>query len=347
MTSSAGGGGLARRLGTGDAVLLGLGSMIGAGVFAVFGPAAQAAGSWLLIGLLIAAVVAYCNAVASAQLAAVYPTSGGTYMYGRERLGAVVGVHRGLGIRHRQDRLVRRDGAHVRLLRHAGQRLGAATAGGRRGPGLAGLNLRGMTKTALLTRFLVTGTLMAWPWWSSRSRPAVRRASTTSTTRHHWVRQGLRRTAIRRAAVLRVRRLRPHRHPGRGGPRPAHAPFPRAIPIALFITVGGLPHGRGRRPVAAGPTGWPRPTAPLVTAVEAAGVPGSGAGCPGRRRARQPRGTAGPDRRHRAHQPGDGPPHDLPAWLAPSIPGYRVPHNAEMALAVLVSVLVLTIDLRG
>ncbi len=78
---------LARRLGTSDAVVIGLGSMIGAGVFAAFGPAAKAAGSGLLIGLGIAATVAYCNAVASAQLAAVYPTSGGTYIYGRERLG--------------------------------------------------------------------------------------------------------------------------------------------------------------------------------------------------------------------------------------------------------------------
>src|SRR5690606_38551168 len=47
--------GLARRLGTGDAVVIGLGSMIGAGVFAAFAPAAEAAGAGLLIGLGIAA----------------------------------------------------------------------------------------------------------------------------------------------------------------------------------------------------------------------------------------------------------------------------------------------------
>ncbi len=79
--------GLARRLGLADAVVIGVGSMVGAGVFAVWAPAAEAAGSGLLIGLVIAAVVAYCNAVSSAQLAAVYPVSGGTYVYGRERLG--------------------------------------------------------------------------------------------------------------------------------------------------------------------------------------------------------------------------------------------------------------------
>ena len=79
--------GLTRRLGTVDAVVIGLGSMIGAGVFSVFAPAAAAAGSGFLIGLGIAAVVAYCNATASAQLAMQYPTSGGTYVYGRELRG--------------------------------------------------------------------------------------------------------------------------------------------------------------------------------------------------------------------------------------------------------------------
>lgn len=78
---------LSRRLGTGDAVVIGLGAMLGAGVFVVFAPAAAAAGAGLLVGLAIAAVVAYCNATSSARLAARYPQSGGTYVYGRERLG--------------------------------------------------------------------------------------------------------------------------------------------------------------------------------------------------------------------------------------------------------------------
>lgn len=88
---------LERRLGTTDAVVIGLGSMIGAGVFTAFAPAAQAAGSGLLIGLAVAAAVAYCNATASAQLAAAYPTSGGTYIYGRERLRAWPGFVAGWG----------------------------------------------------------------------------------------------------------------------------------------------------------------------------------------------------------------------------------------------------------
>src|SRR4051794_41149000 len=77
--------------------MIGLGSMIGAGVFAAFAPAAAAAGSALLLGLAIAAGVAFCNATASAQLAAQYPTSGGTYVYGRERLGEWWGFLAGWG----------------------------------------------------------------------------------------------------------------------------------------------------------------------------------------------------------------------------------------------------------
>ncbi|MFF5290483.1 APC family permease [Paractinoplanes globisporus] len=78
---------LSRRLDTRDAVVVGLGAMLGAGVFASFAPAARAAGGWLPVALALAAVVAYCNATSSARLAAIYPQSGGTYVYGRERLG--------------------------------------------------------------------------------------------------------------------------------------------------------------------------------------------------------------------------------------------------------------------
>jgi APA family basic amino acid/polyamine antiporter len=86
---------LQRRLGTFDAVTIGLGSMVGAGIFVALAPAAAAAGSGLLIGLAVAAVVAYCNAMSSARLAALYPQSGGTYIYGRERLGAFWGYTAG------------------------------------------------------------------------------------------------------------------------------------------------------------------------------------------------------------------------------------------------------------
>ncbi|MDV7245819.1 MULTISPECIES: APC family permease [Rhodococcus] len=88
---------LKRRLGVFDSVMIGLGSMIGAGIFAALAPAAAAAGGALLFGLAVAAVIAYCNANSSARLAALYPQSGGTYVYGRERLGPFFGYLAGWG----------------------------------------------------------------------------------------------------------------------------------------------------------------------------------------------------------------------------------------------------------
>ena len=83
---------LARRLGVGDAVVVGLGSMLGAGVFTAFGPAARAAGTGIGLALALAGLVAWCNATSSAALAAVHPESGGTYTYARRRLGPAWGV---------------------------------------------------------------------------------------------------------------------------------------------------------------------------------------------------------------------------------------------------------------
>lgn len=81
----------ARVLGTVDAVAIGAGAMLGAGVFTVFAPAALGAGAWLPVAVLIAGAVAYCNAVSSARLAARHSESGGAYVYGRERLGELWG----------------------------------------------------------------------------------------------------------------------------------------------------------------------------------------------------------------------------------------------------------------
>jgi basic amino acid/polyamine antiporter, APA family len=82
---------LHRGLGLPEAVTIGLGAMLGAGVFVVWGPATAAAGAWVLPALALAAVVATCNAFSSAALAARYPSAGGTYVYGRERLGELWG----------------------------------------------------------------------------------------------------------------------------------------------------------------------------------------------------------------------------------------------------------------
>lgn len=78
---------LDRRIGPVGAVAVGASAMVGSGLFVVFGPAVDAAGERVLVALLVAAVIAACNACSSARLAIAYPVAGGTYVYGRERLG--------------------------------------------------------------------------------------------------------------------------------------------------------------------------------------------------------------------------------------------------------------------
>ncbi|RIJ77858.1 amino acid permease [Nakamurella silvestris] len=86
-----------RRLGTTDAVVIGLAAMVGAGVFVVFGPATSAAGELLLVSLVLAAGIAYCNARSTARLAAVHPVAGGSYFYGRAECGPFWGFLAGWG----------------------------------------------------------------------------------------------------------------------------------------------------------------------------------------------------------------------------------------------------------
>ena len=78
-----------------DAVGVGLGAIIGAGIFVVTGVAAGVAGPAFIAGLLIAGIVAAFNALSSAQLAAVYPQSGGTYEYGYRLLNPYLGFSAG------------------------------------------------------------------------------------------------------------------------------------------------------------------------------------------------------------------------------------------------------------
>jgi len=70
-----------------DAIATGLAAILGAGIFAVIAPAVGIAGPAVLASLGIAAFVALCNALSSAQLAAVLPRTGGTYEFGRRMLG--------------------------------------------------------------------------------------------------------------------------------------------------------------------------------------------------------------------------------------------------------------------
>ncbi|WP_461190313.1 APC family permease [Arthrobacter sp. Z4-13] len=143
---------LQRRLGTFDATTIGLGSMLGAGVFVVFAPAAALAGNLLVLSVVIAGAVAYCNAVASAALAAKYPTSGGTYVYGREQLGEWPGFLAGWGF-------VTGKTASCAAMALT---FGTYAAGDYAVPvaiaavvALTVVNLLGITRTALLTRILL------------------------------------------------------------------------------------------------------------------------------------------------------------------------------------------------
>ena len=70
--------------------------MLGAGVFVVWGPALRAAGTLIVLAVLVAGVVATVNALSSAQLAARYPEAGGAYAYGRAEIGAQWGFAAGV-----------------------------------------------------------------------------------------------------------------------------------------------------------------------------------------------------------------------------------------------------------
>lgn len=87
--------GLRRDLGLLDAVGIGFGAIVGAGIFVVTGVAAGIAGPAFLVGLALAAVAATCNALSSAELAAEYPQSGGTYEYGYRVLSPWAGFAAG------------------------------------------------------------------------------------------------------------------------------------------------------------------------------------------------------------------------------------------------------------
>ncbi len=86
---------LARVVGVPGAVLMGLGSILGTGVFVSLGLAAGVAGPAVVLAAVLAAGVAACNGLSSAQLAARHPVSGGTYEYGYRELGPALGFTAG------------------------------------------------------------------------------------------------------------------------------------------------------------------------------------------------------------------------------------------------------------
>ncbi|MDQ0726098.1 APC family permease [Microbacterium sp. W4I20] len=149
---------LARRLTLADAVAIGLGSMIGAGVFAVWAPAIGVAGSGILIALAIAAVVAYCNATASAQLAAAHPVAGGTYAYARAEIGPWWGFIAGWSfVIGKIASCAAMAMTFAAYAAPAGWQVPVAVVAV---AALAAVNCFGVTRTALLTRILVVCSLL-------------------------------------------------------------------------------------------------------------------------------------------------------------------------------------------
>lgn len=332
---------LPRRLGTADAVVLGIGSMLGAGVFSAFTPAAQAAGSGLLLGLGIAAVVAFCNATSSARLAARYPTSGGTYVYGRQRLGAFWGYLAGwsfvVGKTASCAAMALTVGHHVSPDHAVALAVGTVAA-------ITFLNYYGVHRGALLTRVIVVGVLAVLAALAAAVVVTGKADRTNLTPSADLTLRAVLESAgflfFAFAGYARIATLGEEvRDPERV--------IPRAIRIALaavFTTYAAMAASvlgvLGAERVAATATPlvaaavatdlpWPAPIvrpAAVVAAVGALLALILGVSRTTFAMARE------------GH---------LPGALAAVHPTYGVPHRAELAVAVAVIALVLAVDLRG
>lgn len=335
---------LSRSLGTGDAVVLGLGSMIGAGVFAAFAPAAAAAGTGLLLGLALAAFVAFCNATASAQLAAQYPTSGGTYVYGRERLGDWWGFLAGwafvIGKTASCAAMAMTFAAYV--VPGPWQRpvaVGAVLT-------LAAVNYRGVTRTARLTRVIVAAVLviLAVVVLSSVAGGAADAGNLSGWGAPEGGAYGVLQAAgllfFAFAGYARIATMGEEvRDPERTIPRAVRLSLSLAVVVYALVALAALS--------VLGADGLAHAPAPLAAAVAAGSwdwaVPAVRVGAAAAALGALLALIAGVGRTSLAMARED----DLPRWLAAVHPRHRVPHHAEVALAVVVSALVVAVDLRG
>jgi APA family basic amino acid/polyamine antiporter len=332
---------LARRLGLGDAVFIGLGSMIGAGVFVAAGPAARAAGTGLLIGLAVAAVVAYCNATSSAQLAAAYPRAGGTYLYGREVLGPWWGFVAGWGF------LVGKVASAAAMA----MTFAAYAAPGAERPVAATVvvvltlvNCSGVTRTALLTRIIVTLVLagLAVVVGVCVHAGSTGRLAGWASPDHgaYGVLQAAGFLFFAFAGYARIATLGEEvRDPARVIPRAIVGALALAVVVYGLVAVAALmvlgPEGlaRSAAPLAdavrATSATWALPVVRIAAALAAAGALLALVAGLGR--------TALAMARER----------DLPAYLAAVHRRFGTPHRAELAAGAAVLALVLTVDVRG
>ncbi|MCU6482488.1 APC family permease [Arthrobacter sp. A2-55] len=334
---------LARRLGTVDAVVIGLGSMIGAGVFAAFTPAAQAAGSGLLIGLAVAGLVAYCNATSSAQLAAAYPTSGGSYVYGRERLGPWPGFIAGWGF------IIGKSASSAAMAMTFAAY--AAPPGWERPVAIAAVvllvavNYRGVTRTAGLARIIVAAVLIALAVAVAAVWGGGRTGGTASmwgggVLAHGWY--GILQSAgllfFAFAGYARIATLGEEvRDPQRTIPRAILVALGIAALVYACVGVSVLaalgPDGVASSPdpLAAAVAGWGW-AAPVVRAGAALASLGALLAL-----------VAGLGRTTLA-MAREG---DLPRWLAAVHPRFQVPHHAELAVGAVICMVIAVADLRG
>lgn len=334
--------GLARRLGLLDAVVIGLGSMVGAGVFAAFAPAARAAGTALLAGLAVAAVVAYANATASAQLAAQYPASGGTYVYGRERLGPWWGFLAGwcfvVGKTASCAAMALTFAAYA--VPPGWQRPAAAGAV----LALTAVNLRGVTRTARLTRVVVAVALAALATvvlaGLAGGDPSWARVTAGDDATWSGVLGSAGLLFFAFAGYARIATM------GEEVRDPART-IPRAIQLALGLAVLVYAAVAVTLLAVLGSDGLAASTAPLADAAAATGWAWTGpvvrVGATAASLGALLALVAGVSRTTLA-MAREG---DLPRPLAAVHPRYRVPHRAELLLGLAVVVLVLTVDLRG
>jgi APA family basic amino acid/polyamine antiporter len=331
---------LARRLGTGDAVVVGLGAMLGAGVFAAFGPAAQAAGSGILLALALAAVVAHANATSSARLAALHPQSGGTYVYGRERLGPFWGFLAGwafvVGKLASCGAMALTFGAYVAPDHVRPLAVAAVVA-------LVGVNLLGIEKTALATRAIVAVVLGALALvvvaaLGGGEADANRLAPVLGDGGAYGLLQAAGILFFAFAGYARIATLGEEvREPERT--------IPRAIPVALAIVLGDYALVAVAALAVLGGDGLVT-AAPLLAAVEAGALdelgPAVRVGAAVASAGVLLSLLAGVGRTAFAMAAS----RDLPGWLDAVPARRRVPHRAELAVGAVVVALVLVADLR-
>jgi amino acid transporter len=331
---------LRRSLGVFDAVVIGLGSMIGAGIFAALGPAAHAAGSGLLLGLALAAMVAYCNATSSARLAALYPASGGTYVYGRRRLGDFWGYLAGWGFVVGKTASCAAMALTVGAYAWPSQAHAVAVAAV---VALTAVNYAGVQKSAWLTRIIVALVLAVL----AAVVVAVFTSGTAAADRLHVV--GVSVSGVIQAAGLLFFAFAGYARIATLGEEvrdPART-IPRAIPLALGIALGVYALVAVAALSALGPQRLADTTAPLSEAVRVAGIGwlvpvvrvGAAVAALGSLLAL----ILGVSRTTLAMARD----HHLPRALAAVHPRFQVPHRAELLIGVIVAVLAATADLRG